>query len=76
LYCRAQNRYREKQKNKAAETEAEYDAAASELERLRLENDRLQVGGCAGPRQGGHLERCRGGLAVGAPAQPAGQRAS
>jgi hypothetical protein len=39
---RAQNRYREKQKAKAAATEQDYSEVAAELERMRLEHDRLQ----------------------------------
>lgn len=39
---RAQSKYREKQKAKARETEEQYESVAAELERLRLENARLQ----------------------------------
>lgn len=41
---RAQQRYREKQKAKAAAADKEFQETARELERMRLENTRLQVG--------------------------------
>jgi hypothetical protein len=41
-YCRAQNRYREKQKAKTAAAEREYADTAAELERARFENLRLR----------------------------------
>ena len=46
---RAQNRYREKQKAKAAAAEGEFEGVAEELQRLRLENSALQVGGRGRP---------------------------
>lgn len=42
--CRAQSRYREKQKAKAAAAEKEFADTARELERMRLENAQLQAG--------------------------------
>lgn len=51
--CRAQAKYREKQKSKKKEAEHEYRSVAAELERLRLENARLQAGAARARRRGG-----------------------
>lgn len=41
--CRAQNKYREKQKQKMKDTEAAVEEVSVELERLRLENERMRA---------------------------------